>query len=140
MNEVMTMLTTLLCVAILVLFFALITIASDKYFSWYYAKRERKRKTEHPELYEHFDKCNELGAEMNSINREYLRPLKTQIDRLLNGYAYLPEAEKTKANEQLEGLRQQHHTHQQVYDILSVEMDTHRKWIDEYKEQYKIDW
>ena len=140
MNEVLTMLTTLLCVAILVLFFALIIIVSDKYFSWYYTKRERKRKAEHPELYEHFDKCNELGAEMNNINCEYLRPLKLQIDRLLNGYAYLPEVEKTRANEQLESLRQQHHTHQQVYDILSAEMDTHRRWINEYKEQHKIDW
>ena len=119
---------------------AAITIICDRAFARYYTRLEAKRRAEHPILYRQFDKTEELGRQMNQLNREHLGPLRREIDGLLQGYVYIPNESKVVVDIALEELRKKYHTHNEVYKILQAEQDGIRKWIEEYKKENNIDW
>lgn len=119
---------------------AAIVIISDKAFARHYKRVEARRRAEHPTLYQQFDKTEALGRQMNQLNRDHLVPLRRQIDRLLEGYVYLPDQERVATDIVLEDLRKKYHTHNEVWKILQAEQRSICKWIKEYKKENNIEW
>ena len=117
-----------------------IMIISNKAFERHYKRVEARRRAEHPTLYQQFDKTEELGRQMNQLNQEHLVPLRRQIDRLLEGYVYLPDQERAATDIVLEDLRKKYHTHNEVWKVLQAEQRGICKWIKEYKKENNIDW
>ena len=119
---------------------AAIVIISDKAFARHCERIEAKRRAEHPTLYQQFDKTDELMRQINQLNRDHLIPLRRQIDKVLEGYAYLPDQERAATDIVLEDLRKKYHTHNEVWKILQAEQRGICKWIKEYKKENNIDW
>ena len=119
---------------------AAIVIISDRAFARHCIRLEATRREQHPDLYRQFDKTEELGRQMNQLNRDHLAPLRREIDRLLEGYAYLPSCDRAATDLVLEDLRKKYHTHNEVWKILQAEQNGIRKWIEEYKEEHNIEW
>ena len=119
---------------------AAIVIISDRAFARHCERVEAKRRAEHPTLYQQFDKIDTLTRQMNQLNRDYLTPLRRQIDRLLEGYVYLPTEDRAATDIVLEDLRKKYHTHSEVQKILQAERDGIYKWVEEYKKENNIEW
>ena len=140
MNEFILMLSVLLgCVMILAIVIglgALLFWIMDKY----YAKREAKRRAEHPELFKLFKAVHERSTMSCQWYNKEIAPRKRQVDAILKEWNYYTEKTKSEKEQELEELREAIELAKVTENLIDGELRDLRQQVRDYITAHEIKW
>ena len=131
---------TLSIVAAIILFFVIVCVIADKFFGWYYDRKDKKRRQAHPELYRLFDLVHEKAGEGIRWRNNEIHPKKKRVDTILAELPYCIPAERAKREEELERLRMEIHTATIINNTLESELAELRTQVKDYVAKHNLEW
>lgn len=131
---------TLSIVAAIILFFVIVCVIADKFFGWYYDRKDKKRRQAHPELYKLFDLVSEKAGEGIRWRNNEIYPKKKRVDTILAELPYLIPVERAKREEELERLRMEIHTATIIDNTLESELAELRTQVKDYVAKHNLEW
>ena len=137
MKEMVLTLCILGCIG---LFFAVVVIAADKWWSFYYTRQDNKRRSEHPYLYQLFDECNNKGNESIRWYNNEIAPRKKEVDNILKEIDYLPNEQRVKKEAELEEIRNRIYLAEITHKVLNEELQEIRDKIRKYVADNNLEW
>ena len=140
MNEFVQMFSVLLGCGL----FLAIVIGLSVLLFWimdkYYAKRESKRRAEHPELFKLFKAVNERSTMSCQWYNKKIAPRKRQVDAILKEWDYYTEKTKREKEQELEELREAIELARVTENLIDGELRDLRQQVRDYIIKHEIKW
>lgn len=125
---------------IVVLIFAAIIFITDKTIGWYYDNQDKKRRREHPELFQLFDMVNEKAGECCHWYNEQISPKKREIDNILKDWDYYTDERRAQKETELKRLREDLQVAQTMDNVLESELVELREQTKDYVKKHNVEW
>jgi hypothetical protein len=133
-------LTFCIVFAIFIAGFVLVPYIAIKTTDFICERRIAKRKKQHPELFQLFDKCSKVGINQCKWYNKNISPKKNSIDKILRGIDYLPKEQREEAEMKLEELRKGIWIAEVTYKELQAEQQKIRDEINAYIDKHNLQW
>ena len=125
---------------IVVLIFAAIIFITDKTIGWYYDNQDKKRRREHPELFQLFDMVNEKAGECCHWYNEQISPKKREIDNILKDWDYYTDERRAQKETELKRLREDLQVAQTMDNVLESELVELREQTKDNVKKHNVEW
>ena len=105
-----------------------------------YAKREAKRRAEHPELFKLFKAVHERSTMSCQWYNKEIAPRKRQVDAILKEWDYYTEKTKREKEQELEELREAIELARVTENLIDGELRDLRQQVRDYITKHEIKW